>query len=121
MTTSVLNSITTRHEDFNVGYLDDIAKFNRLKKEADYFELSIGLTSSNEDITSDGRTLRFALMATGLSSESLNSQKALKVLNGDYDFKETSTDENGKNFIIISLFQLQKIISKQKRIIFQIK
>lgn len=98
ITTTMLNTITKRHEDFNVGYLDNIAKFNRFKKEADYFELSIGLVSSNQDIVADGRTLRFALSASGLGSESLNSQKALKVLEGDYEFKNTTTDAKWREF-----------------------
>jgi Protein of unknown function (DUF1217) len=104
-----LSGVLTKHKEREIRVGSNIDRFDRLKKEADYFKLNINLTASNENITSNSRLLRFAMNSFGIDTVALDSQKALKVLNNDYDFKPNlSSDTRLKEFQKAYSFSISK-------------
>lgn len=89
-----LSSVIAKHKEREVRVGSTIDRFDRLKKEADYFRININLTATNENITGNSRLLRFAMNSFGLDTAALDNQKALKVLNNKYNFNENIPSDN---------------------------
>ncbi|MFT6072621.1 MAG: hypothetical protein ACJARD_000452 [Alphaproteobacteria bacterium] len=94
-----LSPVIAKHKEREVRFGSNIDKFDRLKKEADNFRINIGLTADNGALVNNSRVLRFAMSSFGISTTTLDSQKALNVLNNDYDFNPNlSSDKKLREF-----------------------
>lgn len=93
-----IGEIIAQHKTNNVSYLSGIAKFERFQKEADHFALEIGFATNDIEVISDSRSLRFAMTAMGLESQSFDSFKAYRVLTGEQKLGNSPLDEKWKDF-----------------------
>lgn len=81
-----LSAVVATHKEREIRVGSNIDRFDRLKKEADYFKINIDLTVSNDTFASNSKLLRFALKGFGIDTTTVDSTKILKVLNNTYNF-----------------------------------
>ncbi len=85
-TYGALSTVVAKHKEREIRVGSNIDRFDRLKKEADYFKINIDLTASNDTLVNNSKLLRFALKGFGIDTTTVDSAKILKVLNNNYDF-----------------------------------
>jgi hypothetical protein len=93
-TFSELGKVIETHKEREIRVGSNIDRFDRLKKEADYFRINISLTADNNAIVNNSRMLRFAMNNFGINTSTLDTSKALKVLNNDYNFNRNLESDN---------------------------
>lgn len=104
-----LSSVITKHTEREIRVGSNIDRYNKLKKEADFFKTNITLIADNQGIVNNTRLLRFAANSFGLDTVALDSSKALKILNNDYDFNSNlSSDTKWKEFQKAYSFTISK-------------
>jgi hypothetical protein len=108
-TYGALSTVIAKHKEREIRVGSNIDRFDRLKKEADYFKINIDLTASNETLVSNTRLLRFAMKGFGIDTTSLDSGKTLKVLNNNYDFNpDLASDTKLQEFQKAYSFSISK-------------
>ncbi len=94
-----LSSVIAKHKEREIRVGSDIDRFERLKKEADYFKINIDLTASNETLVNNSRLLRFAMTGFGIDTSALDTRKVLNVLDNKYQFNPSlSSDTKLREF-----------------------